>query len=108
MDGSLILSMAHITGQLSGGARITGQLSGGAHITGQLSGAVNITGILSIPTYIGIDPYEGTYELNPDFIGTTLPTTNKTLTMDISVKPILVESVTNLSGGETVYIGGIY
>lgn len=78
-----------------------------AHITGELSAVGAITGELTIPTYFDIDEYEGEYEVNPDFNGITLPTVNKTLTQNISVNPIQVESVSNLSGGKTVYIGGI-
>lgn len=77
------------------------------NISGSLSPPANISGELSIPTYIDVDMYEGEYEVSPDFDGATLPTTNKTLSHDITINPIQVESVSNIQGGRTVYIGGI-
>lgn len=76
-------------------------------IVGALSIIDTISGELTTPMYVDIDAYDGEYEVSPDFIGRTLNTKNKTLKQDISVKPILVESVSNLEGGRTVYIGGI-
>lgn len=99
MDGALttVSTIAHITGELSAVGAITGELSAVSAITGELT----------VPTYFDIDEYAGEYEVNPDFDGVILPTMNKTLTQNISVNPIQVESVSNLSGGRTVYIGGI-
>ncbi len=51
--------------------------------------------------------YTGATVVDPDFIGTTLETAQKVVVSDITVNPIQVESVSNLSGGKTVYIGGI-
>lgn len=57
---------------------------------------------------VGGDPYAGEYEVDPDFTGHTLPTKNKLLLENVVVKPIEVASVSNTSGGKTVYIGGIF
>lgn len=54
-----------------------------------------------------VDVYEGRTRVEPDFDGVTLETDHKYLLDDITVNPIQVESVSNLSGGKTVYIGGI-
>lgn len=55
----------------------------------------------------GGTPYEGEYEVTPDFDGTTLETTGKTLSNDVTVHPITVSRTSNPSGGNTVYIGGV-
>lgn len=86
---------------------VYGSLSTTGRITGSLSSTSNIIGSLTIPQHIDADIYDGMYDINPDFIGTTLETRNKTLRENITVKPIQVESVSNLEGGRTVYIGGI-
>jgi len=78
-------------------------------IVGSLSDIGKMSGDLIIPQYVDteIDDYEGEYDINPDFTGTTLETKDKRLKENISVKPIQIESVSNLEGGRTVYIGGI-
>lgn len=52
-------------------------------------------------------PYNGDYTVSPDFDGTVLNTRGKVLHDDVTVEPILVSRTTNLSGGTTVYIGGV-
>lgn len=84
-----------------------GTLTPMPQLQGQLSTVNQIIGVLSIPTYVDVDIYEGDYEVAPSFENQTLETRDKTLTEDILVKAIEVQSVTNLSGGKTVYIGGI-
>lgn len=74
---------------------------------GIVTGTRSISGKLSIPEYINVDVYGGEYAATPDFDGQTLPTKNKTLVKDITINPIQVESVSNIQGGRTVYIGGI-
>lgn len=54
-----------------------------------------------------LPPYEGAYVVVPDWEAQTLPTKNTQLNDDITVTAIQLESVSNLSGGRTVYIGGI-
>lgn len=51
--------------------------------------------------------YDGPYEVDPAFEETTLSTANKVLEDDIVVNPIEVARVSNLSGGRTIYIGGL-
>lgn len=84
-----------------------GITTGTGSISGSLSPPASMSGELSIPTYIDVDEYEGEYVTSPDFDGQTLPTKNKTLVKDITINPIQVESVSNIQGGRTVYIGGI-
>ena len=84
-----------------------GITTGAGGISGSMSPPASMSGELSIPTYIDVNEYEGEYEVEPDFAEQTLPTKNKTLVKDITVNPIQVESVSNIQGGRTVYIGGI-
>lgn len=53
------------------------------------------------------NPYTGEYIIDPDFDRQTLQTKQKYMTDNITVNPIQVESVSNIEGGRTVYIGGI-
>ncbi len=55
-----------------------------------------------------IDEYDGSYTVIPEFEAQSLSTKNKLLKSDIEVEPISVSRVSNLSGGTTVYIGGIF
>jgi hypothetical protein len=54
------------------------------------------------------EKYEGEYTITPKFTEQILETKNKFLKDDIDVEAISVSRVTNLSGGTTVYIGGIF
>lgn len=65
----------------------------------------SLSGDLTLPT--DIPYYTGGYEVNPDFVGTSLSTAGKVLTQNVNVHPIQVEDVSNPQGGRTVYIGGI-
>ena len=53
-----------------------------------------------------IDIYDGEYEVTPKFEKIELETENKVLTSDVVVNGIPVSITENLSGGNTVYIGG--
>ena len=55
---------------------------------------------------VGAAPYDGEYIVTPDFEGQKLETANKIMGDDVTVKPILVSSVSNHAGGKTIYIGG--
>ena len=55
---------------------------------------------------VGAAPYDGEYTVTPDFEEQTLETANMLMKDDVTVKPILVSSVSNHAGGRTIYIGG--
>lgn len=59
------------------------------------------------PTYIDTPIYDGETTIIPEFDSIVLETAHKLVTGDITVEPIQVERTSNLSGGVTVYIGGI-
>lgn len=84
-----------------------GEITSIGTIKGALAARASLTGSLTIPTYVDVDMYAGDYIVAPDFDGKTLPTANKTLIQDVTVKPIEVQVVSNTAGGKTVYIGGI-
>lgn len=54
------------------------------------------------------DPYEGEYNVMPSFKDQVLETSQKLMKDDVTVYAIQVSKVGNLSGGNTVYIGGIF
>lgn len=49
--------------------------------------------------------YEGDYEVTPKVVEQSLPTKNKYMLDDVTVKSIPYFSVSNGTGGNTVYIG---
>lgn len=55
---------------------------------------------------IETEPYEGSYEANPQFDGYVLPTKGLRMTDDLVINPIYVGDTSNESGGITIYIGG--
>lgn len=95
-----------MTGVLSSVIQITGILSPKGNMTGQLSEKAQMTGFLTIPETVCSDAYDGEYVVDPDFIGKTLETSGKLMRDDVTVNPILVSKTINISGGNTVYIGG--
>ena len=54
------------------------------------------------------EPYSGNYSITPDFETQVLQTQGKRMRNDVTVVPIPVSRTTNLSGGTTVYIGGVF
>ena len=53
------------------------------------------------------EPYTGAYTVEPDWNPQILQTKEKVMTDNVTVEGIYITSVTNLSGGNTVYIGGV-
>lgn len=87
-----------------------GALSGALTVDSTLSGSLSDAGVLegTVSQFQGnYSVYMGEYEVTPDFSEQTLQTKNRRMADDITVKSIQVESVSNASGGRTVYIGGI-
>lgn len=89
-----------IDGEVSLLNRIDGELNLKAEIYGDV-------GEVIVVTEHDLPAYTGQTIVNPDFVDIILPTANKVLAQNITVKPIEVQMVSNLSGGKTVYIGGI-
>jgi len=64
-------------------------------------------GVVTKVTEYDAPTYTGETVVDPDFVGKVLQTAGKVLTQNVTIKPIEVQTVSNLSGGNTVYIGGI-
>ena len=79
-------------------------------LDGELSLNIPLDGtpdkVIKVTDY-DVPVYTGETTVNPDFTGTVLQTAQKIVTNNITVNPIQVESVSNIQGGRTVYIGGI-
>lgn len=89
-----------LDGELSLNLYLDVDMSLNLHTDGEPNNVIKVVE-RDAPTYIGQTTVE------PDFNGTVLETANKIVLNDITVNPIQVESVSNPSGGRTVYIGGI-
>jgi len=67
------------------------------------------TSIVKVESGSSLQPmaetYEGSYDIEPSFNTQTLETSGKIMEDDVTVHPIGVSVTTNLSGGNTVYIG---
>ena len=77
---------------------------------GYLSYTIPLDGECGVVTKVvehDLPVYTGATNIDPDFDGTVLMTTQKVVNQNITINPIQVESVSNPAGGRTVYIGGI-
>lgn len=61
--------------------------------------------IQKVTEYVGGEEYEGEYVVTPKVTEQSLPTKEKVLIEDITIKEIPFYNVSNASGGNTVYIG---
>ncbi len=61
--------------------------------------------VQTVTKYIGGEKYEGDYGITPKVEAQTMPTKNKVMIDDVTVKAIPFFNVSNNSGGSTVYIG---
>lgn len=64
----------------------------------------NFGQIQYLTEYVGGEPYDGEYVVTPKVVEQTLPTKDKVLVDDITIKEVPVYRVSNPSGGTTVYI----
>ena len=89
--------------------QIVGTLTGLVNISGTLSALHTIEGELSNAgvIYRPVPEYEGEYIVDPSFDEQILETKDKKMTDDVTVNAIMVNTVSNPAGGNTVYIGGI-
>jgi hypothetical protein len=59
----------------------------------------------TVTEYIGGEKFEGEYIVTPKVEEQTIPTKDKVLIDDMTIKSIPFFNVSNTSGGSTVYIG---
>lgn len=55
--------------------------------------------------YVGGDPYDGEYDITPKVEAQTMPTKEKIMLEDVTIRAIPYAEVTNQSNGKTVTIG---
>ena len=89
----------HVYGEL------TGKLKGSGTISGFLSASKGISGLLTIPSAVGVDIYDGSYEVTPRLYAQSLDTDGKLMDDDVTVHEIPVTRTSNPQGGQTVLIG---
>lgn len=65
---------------------------------------VNFGMVQPLTKYVGGEPYAGDYVVTPKVVEQVLPTKDKVLVDDITIKEVPVFRVSNTSGGTTVYI----
>lgn len=80
----------------------------GELLEGFLTSEVGLVGYIDVPSVVGIESYDGEYIVNPNFVEQILETKYKMMKDDVVIEPITVSKTTNPSGGNTVYIGGVY
>lgn len=66
--------------------------------------SANMGEIHTVTKYVGGEEYKGVYEVTPRLEAQTLPTKDKVLTDNVTVKEIEIHRVKNSSGGTTIYI----
>lgn len=60
--------------------------------------------VILVPVYKDATPYEGEYEITPTVDAQTMPTKDRLMEDDVTIKSIPFFEVSNTSGGSTVYI----
>ena len=86
---------------------ISGSLASLPTINGSVSSLQSVTGALSNAGNSAGDVYHGAYTAIPTFEQQVFATRGRLMQDDFGVTAIEVSSVSNPSGGNTIYIGGI-
>lgn len=66
--------------------------------------AANFGEVQTVTQYVGGGVYEGDYEVIPRTVEQTMPTKEKVMLDDVTVKAIPTYEVSNGAGGQTFYI----
>lgn len=61
---------------------------------------------VEIKEYTGVDVYDGEYTLTPETTDQVLPTKEKLIKENVTIKAVQKQIVENSAGGQTVTIGG--
>lgn len=83
--------------------------SGSACLTAEVNTGVkrfdaSIKDYQAVTVYKDAEPYTGSYQITPKVTEQRMPTAQKLMTQDVTVKAIPYYDVSNTSGGSTVYI----
>lgn len=79
---------AVVSGSINTGKALKATLSPSMTVKGTLSGIPALTGELTIPSAVGVDPYQGEYRITPSTQTQTLNTSGKYLQNNVVVEPI--------------------
>ena len=101
---AILHELVQLHGELQSSSSLTGQLHSKESLIAELSSKASIEG--TIQPIDALPAYDGEYSVNPKFASQTLATKGKSMGEDVTVEPIYVASTINISGGNTVYIGG--
>lgn len=85
--------------------KLRGSIKSSLTLIGNIRSNVSLNGVISKPTFIGGEEYKGAYEVTPKVEAQTLPTKDKMLIDDMTIKAIPIFKVSNTTGGNTVFIG---
>lgn len=83
---------------------INGTVAVNKKVIGRVNAKGEVSGIIHIP-YNASEIYTGDYIVTPKIIQSKLPTANKLMIDDVTVRKIPYQETTNPSGGKTVIIG---
>lgn len=89
---------------IDGALALTSEIDGDIELTIPFDGEM---GIVTKVTEYDTPSYTGPFTVDPKFEPVILETTGKVMPQNVTVKSIEVQVTSNLSGGKTVYIGGI-
>lgn len=90
-SGTIIGSVtpdAAITGELRSSTEISGSVLSEQTVTGALAPGQTITGELTIPSAVGVDPYQGEYRVTPGRETQILATSRKYMQSNVIIDPI--------------------
>lgn len=85
--------------------KLRGNIKSSLTLIGNIRSNVSLNGVISKPKYINFEKYQGDYEVTPKVEAQTIPTKDKVLIDDMTIKSIPFFKVSNTTGGNTVFIG---
>lgn len=95
----------YVVGTLTDRIKLSGTINKEASLSGKICQTENLTGRINI--FNSADKYMGVYEITPLVDSQVIPTANKFMSQDVTVKEIPRYNVSNEKGGFTFIIGGI-
>lgn len=84
-------------------ATLNGKITAEASLTMKINAEASMTGTICRP--VGYADYNGDCHVTPKCSEQILPTRDKHMTDDVTIRAIPMYTVSNETGGDTVYIG---
>lgn len=85
--------------------KLRGNIKSSLTLSGNICSKVSLNGAISKPKYVNHEKYQGDYVVTPKVNAQTMPTKDKLLIEDMTIKAIPIFKVSNTTGGNTVFIG---